>query len=199
MRLGTRSVLFGIHQPLWHGPTVWAAYHKLYGREAFSMPVIVACFVHDLGYFSCKSMDGPDGVEHPRLGARIMHRLFDKPCDKCECARALGYWEDLRHDYKWHDFALYHSRSMAVKDKAPRFSKLCVADKLALSMTPWWFYIPIATLTGEIKEYMAAAVSSGHLSNLAGKYEWFVWGTAHMQTWAERNKDNAKPLRRKAA
>ena len=170
MRLGTKSVLFGAHNPLWHGLAVWLAYYQQNGREAFKLPVTVSCLVHDLGYWGCADMDGPEGGEHPRLGARIMHRLFDKPCEMCETGRECGfYYADLRHDWKWHDFSLLHSRSMARRLKAPE-SKLCAADKLAPALTPWWFYAAVATLSGEIKEYMTGVRELRTL--VAGKKTW---------------------------
>ena len=199
MKIGTKSVLFGVHNPLWHGAAVWAAYYRLYGKEAFSLPVTVACFIHDMGYWGCAEMDGPEGEEHPRLGARIMHRLFDKPCVFCEVAQdTKGYFVDYRHNFRWHDFALYHSRSMAKKEGAT-FSKLCVADKLALAMTPRWFYIAVATLTGEIKEYMSAAKNGGYIDQDATRRQWFDWGAAKMGTWAWHNVRNAKSAVKKAA
>jgi hypothetical protein len=39
---------------------VWAGYYQLYGRDAFSLPVIAACFLHDIGYFGKPNMDGPE-------------------------------------------------------------------------------------------------------------------------------------------
>jgi hypothetical protein len=33
-------------------------------------------------------------------------------------------------------------------------SRLCLADKLAFAMTPAWLYIPMASWTGELAEYM---------------------------------------------
>jgi hypothetical protein len=35
-----------------------------------------------------------------------------------------------------------------------QFSKLCVADKLAMALEPAWLYLPRVWLSGELKEYM---------------------------------------------
>ena len=38
-----------------------------------------------------------------------------------------------------------------------RYSRLCVADKLAIALEPWWLYLPRVILSGEIHEYMSLA------------------------------------------
>ena len=185
--VGTRSVLFGVHNPLWHGPTVWAGYYQLYGRDAFSLPVIAACFLHDIGYFGKPNMDGPEGDEHPTLGANVMHYLFDDP------------YIDHQWSGRWHDFTLYHSRHFAKKAGRP-YSRLAVADKLAIALTPWWFYLPLATLSGEIKGYMAMAkvqvrvgeaVNTSERAGLmsASKRIWFSGLQTYMRRWCEAHKD----------
>lgn len=77
-------------------------------------------------------------------------------------------------DSRWRDFCLYHSRFYAKKD-GKAYSRLCVADKLAIALTPWWLYIPMTTLSGEIKELMALAES--------GKYENLPLTTQSKRTW----------------
>jgi hypothetical protein len=57
---------------------------------------------------------------------------------------------------RWRDFCLYHSRFYAKRDGKP-FSRLCVADKLSVALEPWWLYLPRVVLSGEVREYMAAA------------------------------------------
>jgi hypothetical protein len=32
-------------------------------------------------------------------------------------------------------------------------SDLCAADKLAVALLPWWVYVPMVRVTGEIREY----------------------------------------------
>jgi len=92
-----------------------------------------AFFLHDLGYLSCPNVEGPEGEEHVRLGARIMGVLFGS---------------------FWADFTLRHSRYWAKKHGVV-VSKLCYADKLAFVLTPGWLYLPMARATGELAEYMA--------------------------------------------
>jgi hypothetical protein len=43
------------------------------------------------------------------------------------------------------------------RNMAPQYSHLCVADKLAIAITPAWLYLPMVKVTGEIKEYMKDA------------------------------------------
>src|SRR5262245_41708328 len=70
MKIGTKSVLFGVHQFLWHPLTVGLAWRKLYGvwprAEGW-----VAIFCHDLGYSVCTNIDGPEGRLHPERGAKL--------------------------------------------------------------------------------------------------------------------------------
>ena len=54
---------------------------------------------------------------------------------------------------EWEDFVVCHSRHWA-ESVGKRYSKLCLADKLAFVLTPAWLYIPMAWLSGELREYM---------------------------------------------
>src|SRR5215472_14200778 len=115
MKVGTKSVLFGAHQFAIHPWFVAGAWWKLYGFP-WDPRLWVAFFVHDIGYIGKPNMDGPEGELHPYIGAKIMGALFGKT---------------------WHDFCLYHSRFLA-KRHGVQFSRLCVADKLSICITPAW-------------------------------------------------------------
>jgi hypothetical protein len=169
MTRGTKSLLFGAHAFWLHPFFVYAAWVKLYGWT-LDPRILVACIVHDWGYAGCEAMDDANGKQHPRLGAKIMHFLFD--------------WHDevqIHHDpwvsyarwgrsTKWHDFCLYHSRSMArLEGKMP--SKLCAADKLAPCLMPAWLYIPMAKLSGEIWEYM----EEGQKVDMGEHVDWLTY------------------------
>lgn len=134
MRIGTKSILFGAHCFILHPWFVAAAWWRLYGFP-FDPRLWVAFWVHDIGYVGKPNMDGPEGETHVELGARIMAFLFGE---------------------EWGDFSRYHSRFYAKRD-GRRYSRLCVADKLAIALTPVWLYLPMVRLTGEIHEYMALA------------------------------------------
>jgi hypothetical protein len=172
MKLGTRSILFGAHCFFIHPWFVAAAWWKLYGFPR-DPRLWVAFVIHDWGYWGLPEMDGPEGETHPELAADIM-RLFG--------------WE-------WHDLCLYHSRFYAKMHGMP-FSPLCVADKLAIALTPAWLYLPMVTLTGEVDEYMATygtrSVSGEiHLERLTvkNKREWFGRLQPYMEAWAWEHRD----------
>lgn len=141
MEIGTRSLLFGAHQFIIHPLFVALAWGKLYGFP-WDPRLWFAFFLHDIGYWGKPNMDGPEGEEHSTLGAAVMGRLFD------------WQWQQTHPDHiDWYCFCFYHSRFLAVKyDVLP--SRLCFADKLALTFEPWWLFLPRAILSGEIKEYM---------------------------------------------
>lgn len=177
MRLGTRSVLFGGHCLLLHPFFTALAWEKLYGVPK-DPRLWLAFFVHDLGYIYCHDLDGPEGEEHVRLGARIM--------------RWVG-------GARWEAFTACHSRYWAKKTGRP-FSRLCVADKLAFVLTPLWLYLPMVRSTGEIREYMTNARRS--LTSIRNLEPWearcleshdevaFLIGLrSYTGRWVERHRD----------
>lgn len=189
LNVGTRSILFGVHQFVLHPLTIARAWFKLYG---FSKQLIgtedrwvdhgslapgggyarynvfasilhprlwLAFIVHDLGYWGSPNMDGPEGERHPEVGARIMWRITR--------SRA------------WHDFVLYHSRFLAKRCGAQP-STLCIADKLAIVLPPRWLYLFLARLSGEVHEYMA---KSDRNNATGAKYASMHLTTSDMRSW----------------
>ena len=134
MKIGTKSVLFGAHCFILHPWFVAAAWWRLFGFP-WDPRLWMSFGLHDLGYWGKPNMDGPEGEKHVEWAANLMGRWFGP---------------------KWRDFCLYHSRFYAKRDGKP-FSRLCVADKLAIVLTPTWLYLPMARATGEIREYIALA------------------------------------------
>jgi hypothetical protein len=178
--VGTRSVLWGAHCFFIHPWFVALAWTKLYGVPT-DYRLWVAFFVHDLGYWGKPNMDGPEGEQHVEWGARLMGRWFGPD---------------------WNDFCRYHSRFYAKRDRKP-FSRLCVADKLALCIEPWWLYLPRVYASGEIYEYLRMAGGRD-----GGKYAgepnspavwaqlesgtvrgWHRGMTTYMREWVEVHKD----------
>lgn len=147
MKVGTKSVLFGVHAFWLHPWIVAVSWFKLYGFPV-DPRLWIAFIVHDWGYWGCADMDGPEGKFHPLLGGKIMSRLFG---------------------VEWEDFVKYHSRGLARIDSKPP-SKLCLADKLAWTIEPWWLYLPRARLSGELTLYMKDAI--GHFEFNSPK-EWY--------------------------
>jgi hypothetical protein len=131
MKMGTKSVLFGVHQFLWHPFTVLLAWFDLYGMPK---PWEVFCiFIHDIGYIGKTDMDGESGFLHPELGAKIAGFIFGEKA-RNEC---LG-----------------HSRSYAETKGIP-VSRLCWADKWSPIFDPTHFYWLRGNASGEIHEYRA--------------------------------------------
>ena len=150
MKIGTRSILFGVHQFAIHPWFVAWAWWRLYGFPC-DLRLWVAFFVHDLGYWGKPNLDGPEGERHPEFGAKVMSVFFD----------TIGQHnriDVLQRDGNalfgsWSSFCLFHSRFLAKQAGMP-YSRLCVADKLAIALTPAWLYLPMAWLSGELMEYM---------------------------------------------
>jgi len=135
LKVGTKSLLFGVHQFLLHPIFVALAWRNVYGAWPRRLPVWFAILVHDWGYWGCPEMDGEKGKQHPRLGARIVGRFFGT---------------------EWEQFCLRHSRSLAqMMDRQP--SELCAADKLAFAFYPRWLYLLLARASGELHEYLRNA------------------------------------------
>lgn len=168
INIGTKSVLFGAHCFLIHPFFLFLAWWKIYGFP-WDPRLWVAFIVHDLGYWGKPNMDGEEGEQHPYWGAFLMGALFGK---------------------KWFDFTLYHSRFLAKKQGA-QYSKLCVADKYAISITPWWINLPLMTATGEIKEYMKDAEknSNGELKVESSKRKWYDGVQDYVRRWVAEHKD----------
>ena len=192
IRIGTRSLFFGIHQVVLHPLFVALGWWKLYGFP-FDPRLWTAFFVHDLGYFGKPNMDGPEGEQHPLVGAAIMGWLFDtaaKVPNPSLAGRTLGRLleyifgsgDSITGNMSWRHFTLYHSRYMARQHAAP-FSRLCVADKYAIVLVPRWLYLFQTCLTGEIHEYMAVAAARNLAGSPGGKLDISTQGTTDMVVW----------------
>lgn len=180
--IGTRSVLIGAHCFCLHPWFVAEAWRRLYGFP-WDPRLWVAFWVHDLGYVGKGNMDGSEGELHPYFGASLMGALFDK-----------HYFSTNSFDgCKWYNFTLLHSRYLAKAIGKP-FSRLCVADKLAIVITPAWLYLPMVRLTGELEEYLENArnADSGRFS--ARDYSndvngWHRELKRYMLAWIEEHRE----------
>lgn len=153
--VGRRSLLWGVHQFLWHPFTVWLAWRNLYGPPTWRETL--AILVHDWGYWWTPDMDGPRGRRHPEFGARLIGRLLGPA---------------------YRDLVLYHSRHYAAKAGVPP-SRLCWADKLSIRYDPWWWYLLRARLSGELGEYRRRA-AAGAVPLATSHRAWFDWLRAHL-------------------
>lgn len=222
MKVGTKSVLFGAHCFLLHPWFVAWAWWRLFGFP-WDPRLWILFAVHDLGYWGKPNMDGPEGETHVEWGARLMHRLFDrkqpayeriidvaKKFDRRVWARCVkqGYaarWlspHQLRlrtYEKKrdWYHLSLLHSRFYAKKLGRP-FSRLCVADKLAVTLEPWWFYLVRTNMSGEVHEYMKLAQARekwGEMKSASMKMvttsqkAWFDSMCEYLRKWVQEHKD----------
>lgn len=195
LSVGTRSVLYGAHCFFLHPWFVAWAWWKLYGFP-WDPRLWVAFFVHDLGYIGKPNMDGAEGERHPVFGADVMS-LFDGTLGRHDALEGRAIHLDWRQHYyerfygRWAQLSLLHSRYYAKKLGLP-FSRLCVADKLAIALTPWWLYLPMVNATGEIHEYLknAQRSESEHWRPTGfDQRRWYTQLQAYMRKWVDEHKD----------
>ncbi len=161
MRMGTRSILFGVHQFIIHPILVYISWLILY-KELPNIRETICIIIHDLGYWGMPDMDGEMGTTHPLGAARIAGLFFGS---------------------KYRDLCLYHSRHYArIFNAQP--SKLCWADKYSVCLEVWWTYLPRAWITGELKEYRQMAADASFVSLDKSNREWFKWAQSIMRTIA---------------
>ncbi len=205
MKTGTKSILFGAHCFLLHPWFVAVAWWQLYGFP-FDPRLWVAFFVHDLGYWGKAKMDDAEGELHPFLGAKIIGWLFDtewwNPSWHGRTVGVLLNWlfgknpggnpPDRGGMLTWYCFSFYHSRFLA-KRYQTHISRLCVADKFSICLTPWWGYGPMATWSGEIHEYLAAAQQGKYqtmnLRTTEGVRVWHREMQEYLIKWVAEHKD----------
>lgn len=136
VKIGTKSVLFGVHQFLWHPWTVYRAWCYIYGPPT-TWTQLLAILLHDAGYVGMPNIDGPEGKQHPHRGATWVGKIV----------RFFG-----GNDWAAYFFAVCHSRCAAAEIGLP-VSALYAADKLSIFFEPDWLYLLRARLSGEIKEF----------------------------------------------
>lgn len=150
---GTKTLLIGIHNPIWHSYYLIKAWRILY-RSWPEFHELIAILLHDLGLWGMKFIDDAEGERHPEIIA-VKWMNF---CNAKKAKYSLNhnkrkkflYWDDL--SYKVYKLIIGHSRFYAKKAGLP-ISKLCAADKLASALYPVWFYLKIGRWSGEIAEY----------------------------------------------
>lgn len=167
MRTGTKSLLFGVHQFIWHPVTVYLAWIYLY-RSMPSIRETICIIIHDWGYWGKYNMDDADGEKHPELAAKIAGCLLGQ---------------------KYHDLCLYHSRHYA-RNKGIEPSKLCWADKYSIMFESWWTYLPRAWISGELREYRKLAADAGFIPISASDRVWFAWVKSYLKIIGKTQKGN---------
>lgn len=215
MKVGTKSVLFGVHQFLIHPLLLAIAWCKLYGFP-WDPRLWVAFFVHDLGYIGKPNMDGPEGETHPIFGAIVMTCLFDGALFDRRLPLNVADWMAWTAEWvsppigKWGLFTLLHSRYLA-KKLGMQPSRLAIADKLVIAIEPSWLYLPRAIASGEIHDYFEQAAKcdpgkGGDFGidgtrealqqikdggNLRDPWLWHRGVRAYMKIWVDRHKDGS--------
>lgn len=130
MKLGTKTLLFGVHQFLIHPLLVILAWMILYNSLP-NLKELICIFIHDIGYWGLPSLKCAEGDKHPERGAKLAEKWFGT---------------------EYHDFILGHSTFYCKRNKIPP-SKLMAADKYWHCIVPLWFYKMLAVPTGEFKHY----------------------------------------------
>jgi hypothetical protein len=169
MKLGTKSLLFGVHQIFWHPITVLIAWKKLYGWPNWKE--LICIIIHDWGYWGTPNMDGAEGERHPEFAAELANKWFG-------------------HEYWW--LCLFHSRHYA-RNSNVEPSRLCWADKLSILYDPWWFYLPRAWMSGELKEYRELAANTGFIPLTATHKQWFDWLKNRLSTLGKEKRADVVP------
>lgn len=218
MKIGTKSLLFGVHQVFIHPWFVAWAWWKLYGFP-FDPRLWVAFIVHDWGYLGKPNMDRPEGEEHPHFAAHLMYRLFDHGEWTPEYYEWIHVekgvpWRVMTREWLkmlrdgWRIVAVFETFTLLErkirtgywsnlclyhsrflsKRNGQRYSRLCAADKLAIGLTPAWLYLPMAWLSGELQEYMAGNGARPPAGERTAR-QWFADVRRYCTAWALEHKD----------
>ncbi|NOS67800.1 MAG: hypothetical protein HOO67_05565 [Candidatus Peribacteraceae bacterium] len=183
MKIGTKSLLFGVHQFIVHPVVVGRAWRALYGRWP-NLNEWIAIVVHDWGYWGLPNMDGPEGQLHPSRSAKVaffvgkwawkLKNLFRPAVRDTPGA-------DIHYGLRCAMMVLLHSREMVrltreqFGDLSVNPSTLCWPDKYSVCFESKWFYLLRARLSGEIHEFRANAVKSGKVSPESSAGDWLDW------------------------
>lgn len=203
MKVGTKSVLFGVHCFAIHPFLIALAWWKLFGFP-WDPRLWLCFFLHDIGYLGKPNMDGPEGEEHPFGGAAIVSYICDRTKRKWILPSQPKRFVMLG---AWGEFCLLHSRYLAQR-YGLQPSRLAVADKLVIAIEPSWLYLPRAIWSGEIEDYFEQAVKckpwegQTEAARLAlcdirtgGQNSdarlWHRGVRAYMRIWVEAHKDGA--------
>ncbi len=183
MKVGTKSLLFGVHQFLWHPITVWLAWIWLY-RKLPNWRETICIVIHDWGYFGKAHMDDEEGERHPEWAAAVAHNLLDPII-------AQGRYAPIKK-YIYHDLCLFHSRHFA-RNAGTEPSALCWADKTSILFERSWTYLPRAWASGELFEYREIAARTGFLPLNATHQEWFHWIQDRLLTLGRERRGDVVP------
>lgn len=181
MKVGTKSLLFGVHQFAWHPWTVARAWRNLYGRWP-NLDEAICIFVHDWGYWGSPNMDGDEGRKHPEVGAAwafILVAFRHWVCFRSE--ECMGEYAMLAEN-----LALHHSSHYARLSNSPT-SPLYLPDKASILYEPRWFYLLRARLSGEVREYISNSPFAKLPPELRTANGWYLWYKSKVKQKLEQN------------
>jgi len=163
LKIGTRSILFGVHQFILHPVFVHKAWKILYGRP--NLAEFCAICTHDLGYLGSPNMDGKEGEMHPEKAAQWWLSFSGKK----------AFTQAVSNEI------IGHSRFFVAK-KGVKLSKLFRADKLAIALYPVWLYKLLGNLSGEIHEYIDNSKKGQHSVHIknGSQTKWIIEVQARM-------------------
>ncbi len=181
-KIGTKTILFGVHQFLLHPLTLaycWGIMYKW--SDLWNPKLWLTFFVHDIGYWGKPNIDGEEGERHPELGASIMRWVVSS---------------------EWGKFSLYHSRFYSKRDGEPH-SFLCQPDKLTYIVTPRWLYKLLSHASGEVHEYMSDELHTGKYDYMLEDYgqyntrfeDWHAGVSDYMIKWILDNEQECYPYK----
>jgi len=187
MKIGTKTLLFGVHQFIFHPLFVLMAWVILY-RQWPRLHELAAIITHDWGYWGCGNLDGDEGENHPGIMSSLWNELW---------------WRGWSGQFSLNvaDLIVGHSRFFAKQNGHP-ISKLFYADKLSIGFMPAWLYWLLGTLSGEIKEYMYS-LDRKYPETIRKKPSFLQWflevrshctlmGLSSEEEWKKRVQDIAK-------
>lgn len=164
MKIGTRSVLFGVHAFWFHPIVVALGWRLIHGRWPRDRAEWFSIIFHDAGYWGMPNMDGLEGQWHPVVGAAIVYSMLaDSHYQQCKAVNLI----------------LGHSREFCMKTKRS-VSALCAPDKVSVLFEPRWFYILRGTLSGEITEFIINAPAEFQTGRFKA-WRWFNWYRAKVR------------------
>jgi hypothetical protein len=179
MKTGTKSLLFGVHQFIWHPITVYIAWIWI-NKSLPNWKETVCIIIHDWGYWGKDNMDDEEGEKHPEWAANWARKHLD--------IHIKNWFYPKQNEY--YELCLFHSRHLARYYNA-KPSRLCWPDKLSIIFEPWWLYLPRAWATGELYEYREQAKAFIPLS--ASHREWFKWVKNRLATLGIEKRGDVVP------
>jgi hypothetical protein len=150
VKIGTKSLLFGVHQFFIHPLFVFWGWTKLYRWPNWRE--LICIIIYDWGYWGCPDIDGEQGTKHSLWAGNIMYKYFKSPNIRLDTDFKVIYTTELSYLCTYHSRFYTNWRNGRSQQYKIMPSKLYWADKLGLSLYPTWLWIFLTKLTGEVDE-----------------------------------------------